>query len=190
MNPGDMFAESYTAEKMQTILLHQKTSLTHFLLYLFEDDAGAPDFSAFTALETLQLSSTALVKTPLETAWRKLSAPQLRNLIIDFGNSRETACDDLIPKEYWDWLMAFFALPMPDQRFQNCHLELDAELAPHACEARVLHNGPGGSCHCIFDRRGASSKWLEPLRDLMAKQKIQLSFVLLSSAETLRVPVE
>lgn len=83
-----IWALEYTPTIMQKILHTQCESLRHVSLGIVPgaptDPTSIPDFTALQCLETLQLSKYNLFAEDGSTALRKLSAPCLRHLIVNF----------------------------------------------------------------------------------------------------------
>ena len=83
----------YTVSAMQDLLEVHRESLQHIELCIIPGErCGSPQFAHFPALQTLHLNKrNAIFDTPLQ-AYRKLTAPNLQKLTIDFGG--EDAYED------------------------------------------------------------------------------------------------
>ena len=80
----------YTINAMQDLLEIHRDSLQHIELCIIPGKkCGSPQFAHFPSLQTLHLNKrNALFDTPHQ-AYRKLTAPNLQQLTIDFGGEGE-----------------------------------------------------------------------------------------------------
>ena len=94
------------------------------------------DFSPFTRLESLCLSTDIVFAEDPSEAYRKLSAPLLRRLDLRFGSAHDLLCDDKTIRE-------------SEQRWIESFMSMLATQAPHGKlrHVHLLYNPRPTSCY-------------------------------------------